>query len=184
MTHPVRIFLAVGIAILLGLAVWAAAGNQSLAQELEKIHHQADLNSMLEKIGDNNSRLGDSNQSILGNILQIDQKSLVTQDIHSKLRSVHSGLGGQNTTLTDIERVTGQQVGLSSQLNHLSIFLKGKMNVINSSTDSQIDKVGQLQAITLDTKEKMKSVLDENKKLEQKLESAAKKSRQAERSLP
>src|SRR5699024_9654656 len=106
------------------------------------------------------------------------------QDIHSKLRSVHSGLGGQNTTLTDIERVTGQQVGLSSQLNHLSIFLKGKMNVINSSTDSQIDKVGQLQAITLDTKEKMKSVLDENKKPEQKLESAAKKSRQAERSLP
>ncbi|PTX60696.1 hypothetical protein C8P63_1085 [Melghirimyces profundicolus] len=184
MTKPVRVFLLLGIVGLLGVGTWAAAGHSSWAEELEEVHHKADLNGMLEKIGKNNDRLGASNQSILGNLQAINQKSLVTKDIHGKLNNVRSGLGGQNSTLTDIEKVTGQQVGLSKNLNSLSIFLEGKMSVINGSTESQISQVGNLRSITLDTRKKMKSVLNENVTLEKKLRSAAEKSKRAEQSMP
>ncbi|MFC4077737.1 hypothetical protein [Salinithrix halophila] len=185
MIRPYRFLMILASAVILTAGGFWIVGNNSIRTiDLKNLHHQADLNGTLETIGKNNSLLGVSNKQILENLQSIDKKTLTTASIHQKLRSVHSGLGGQNNSLGGIQRVTGQQVALSTDLNGLSQLLTAKMDRINTSSGSQLTKVRQLHSITLDTKKKMQRVLEENVALEGKLRSAAEKSSRAQRSLP
>ena len=139
---------------------------------------------MLERIGQNNRQLGAVNENILGGLSSIDQKSGQTVQVHEKLQTVRDGLDDQSFTLGDLETVTGQQVDLSQNMNDLSAFLNGKMTSIASSAKDQVDQTEQLRAITLDTKAKLEKALEQNQLLNEKLKSAAAKSRQAANSLP
>lgn len=151
---------------------------------LAELHKQVDLNGMLERIGQNNRQLGAVNENILGGLSSIDQKSGQTVQVHEKLQTVRDGLDDQSFTLGDLETVTGQQVDLSQNMNDLSAFLNGKMTSIASSAKDQVDQTEQLRAITLDTKAKLERALEQNQLLNEKLKSAAAKSRQAANSLP
>lgn len=151
---------------------------------LAELHKQVDLNGMLERIDQNNRQLGAVNENILGGLSSIDQKSGQTVQVHEKLQTVRDGLDDQSFTLGDLETVTGQQVDLSQNMNDLSAFLNGKMTSIASSAKDQVDQTEQLRAITLDTKAKLERALEQNQLLNEKLKSAAAKSRQAANSLP
>ncbi|GAA5343862.1 hypothetical protein [Planifilum fimeticola] len=151
---------------------------------LEGLHKQVDLNGMLDRIGQNNQQLGAVNENILGGLSSIDKKSGQTAEVHEKLRMVNEGLKDQSFTLGDLESVTGQQVNLSQNLNDLSSFLNGKMDLIASSAKVQVDQANRLRAITLDTKAKLEKALEQNQVLNSKLKSAAAKSQQAANSLP
>ena len=151
---------------------------------LEGLHKQVDLNGMLDRIGQNNQQLGAVNENILGGLSSIDKKSGQTAEVHEKLRMVNEGLKDQSFTLGDLESVTGQQVNLSQNLNDLSSFLNGKMDLIASSAKAQVDQANRLRAITLDTKAKLEKALEQNQVLNSKLKSAAAKSQQAANSLP
>lgn len=151
---------------------------------LAELHKQVDLNGMLERIGQNNQQLGLVNENILGGLSSISQKSGQTAQVHEKLQTVNEGLKDQSFTLGDLESVTGDQVDLSRDLNDLSSFLSGKMDLISSSAKAQVDQTDQLRTITLDTKAKLEKALQQNQVLTGKLKSAAAKSRQAANSLP
>ncbi|MEW9032891.1 MAG: hypothetical protein AB2404_09245 [Planifilum fimeticola] len=151
---------------------------------LEELHKQVDLNGMLDRIGQNNQQLGAVNENILGGLSSIDKKSGQTAEVHEKLQTVNEGLKDQSFTLGDLESVTGQQVDLSQNLNDLSSFLNGKMDLIASSAKAQVDQANRLRAITLDTKAKLEKALKQNQVLNSKLKSAAAKSQQAANSLP
>jgi hypothetical protein len=161
-----------------------SADREEEMSALEELHKQVDLNGMLERIGQNNAQLGTVNENILGGLSAINQKSGQTVQVHEKLQTVNEGLKGQSLTLGDLESVTGQQVDLSQNMNDLSFFLNGKMNLIASSASAQVDQAKQLRAITLDTKAKLEKALEQNRVLNNKLKSAAAKSRQAANSLP
>jgi hypothetical protein len=154
------------------------------SMDVQKLHHEVDLNGMLAEINQNNSKLGSANKDILGSLESIDNKALLNKDISQKLSLVYTGLGGQNQTLGDIRLVTGQQVGLSTNLNNLSQLLHAKMNLISATADTQVNQVNQLRSITLDTKRKMQQVVNQNVQLEKKLQAAAAKSKKADQSMP
>lgn len=151
---------------------------------LKGLHKQVDLNGMLERIGENNRQLGAVNENILGGLSSIDKKSGQTVQVHEKLKTVNKGLKGQSFTLGDLKTVTGQQVDLSRDMNDLSSLLNEKMNSIASSARAQVDHTRQFRDITLDTKVKLERALKQNQALNNKLKSAAAKSRQAANSLP
>ena len=151
---------------------------------LKGFYDQVDLNGMLEQIGQNNQQLVITNESILGGWLSIDDKTGQASQIHEKLKAVDEGFKIQSFTLGDLELVTEQQVDLSESMNDLSSFLNGKMNSIASSAKAQVDQTDQLRIITLYTKAKLEKALKQNRVLNDKLKSAADKSRQAADSLP
>ncbi|MFS8512591.1 MAG: hypothetical protein LOD87_02565 [Planifilum fulgidum] len=161
-----------------------SADREEEVSALQGLHKQVDLNGMLERIGQNNQQLGAVNENILGGLSSIDKKSGQTVQVHEKLQTVNEGLKDQSSTLGDLESVTGQQVDLSQNLNDLSSFLNGKMDLIASAAKAQVDQTDQLRAITLDTKAKLEKALEQNQVLNSKLKSAAAKSRQAANSLP
>ncbi|MBO2532698.1 hypothetical protein SAMN04488025_13131 [Planifilum fulgidum] len=161
-----------------------SADREAEVSALKGLKEQVDLNGMLERIGQNNQQLGLVNENILGGLSSISQKSGQTAQVHEKLQTVNEGLKDQSFTLGDLESVTGDQVDLSRDLNDLSSFLSGKMDLISSSAKAQVDQTDQLRTITLDTKAKLEKALQQNQVLTGKLKSAAAKSRQAANSLP
>lgn len=161
-----------------------SADREAEVSALKGLKEQVDLNGMLERIGQNNQQLGLVNENILGGLSSISQKSGQTAQVHEKLQTVNEGLKDQSFTLGDLESVTGDQVDLSRDLNDLSSFLSGKMDLISSSAKAQVDQTDQLRTITLDTKAKLEKALQQNQVLAGKLKSAAAKSRQAANSLP
>ncbi|SFS99835.1 hypothetical protein [Marininema halotolerans] len=170
--------------LLLGTCTWFAFTHAGLTDWLIHMQKEVNLNGNLQKIGENNARLGVSNRGILQNIQQIDRRSALTEPIHEKLQSVSTGLVTQNQTLTGIKQATSKQVLLGGQLNQVNRALVDKMATINSSTKDQTTEAHHLSGITQDTKKKMNHVLKENQVLEKKLGQAAEKSKAAVNSLP
>src|SRR5690606_3598555 len=161
-----------------------SADREAEVSALKGLKEQVDLNGMLERIGQNNQQLGLVNANILGGLSSISQKSGQTAQVHEKLQTVNEGLKDQSFTLGDLESVTGDQVDLSRDLNDLSSFLSGTMDLICSSAKAQVDQTDQRRTITLDTKAELEQALQQNRVLTGKLKSAAAKSRQAANSLP
>ncbi|MBA4494502.1 hypothetical protein ACFO25_18830 [Paenactinomyces guangxiensis] len=163
---------------------WREYGNRATAFIDPETVKSFDLNSMLENIDKKTKQLGEVNRGILQSLFTLDNKSAKTKTVNEKLGTVNRVSAKQSETLGEIRDVTGEQVTLSRNLNALSKNLSIQMRIISDSGQTQASNSTRLKSITTDTLDKLREALEENKRLEQKLKSAASKSDRAARSLP
>ncbi|WP_047150764.1 hypothetical protein [Aneurinibacillus tyrosinisolvens] len=175
--------VAINSLIVIGLMYGTALG-VSKAAETKPDLKKFDIIGRLKAINGNNESLSKTNMEIVRNMKAVDEQVGKTGQVAARLKDVNGGLGKQENTLNALIPVTADQVTLSTNLKGLSVTINGNMKTISNVSMKQDQELKRMNRVVQDARSKLESVMKGNEAINQKLGTAADKTRQIEQSIP
>lgn len=134
-----------GMLALIVVLIVTAGGLKASAGSL-KIPSNLNLVGMIKNIQGNNNKINTVNSKIVGNMKQISNLSGTTAKIGQQLQTLNQGVGTDRQSLTTLNKLSQQEVSLSTSFVGLARTLHTNLSSIAGSSTAQSQSVNQMLA--------------------------------------
>ncbi|QQE78286.1 long-chain fatty acid--CoA ligase [Alicyclobacillus sp. SO9] len=142
------------------------------------------LNKMIGGINQNNKKINQQNQGIVGTMKNIQQSSSATPVLKKRLKTVNTGIYNNENYLHQLDGLSQQEVSLSRQFKSLADSMKGNLQSISTSSSQQQKGLSNMNRSTQGVASEASQLKAVQQTVQGKLAQAAEKSKKIASEMP